>query len=378
MKYIEMMNYSYYNGICSDMEQGMFTNRGFDPEVRTDLVLYHENCADGSCSAGLHAAMKKAAAARKDTSSNTLYCSVRYGDEIETVKLISRTMSEYGIKKISELWVLDFHFEPGLMRDIYFRCSCPEKIIYLDHHKTAREDLENFRDWVSVKCPEHAIEAVFGSSSQAGAGMTYDYIVGRYGSEELAFGDANKKGYCHIKELVGTCVDYDLWTHKDPDTMAIITGIMSEPLPVREWADILLDYRPAKDVWLYRGLGIIGQQKSFAQSLISSDNIAELEYTGQKVAVLNIPHQWVNIVSDELLKNSDYAAVLSYSVAGRNEYVNVSMRAGRDRGIDCGEFMKEHFNGGGHLFAAGGRCSGILEFLEKTGPLKEKLSCEIE
>ena len=56
-----MMNYSYYNGICSDMEHGMFTNRGFDPEVRTDLVLYHENCADGSCSAGLHAAMKKAA-----------------------------------------------------------------------------------------------------------------------------------------------------------------------------------------------------------------------------------------------------------------------------------------------------------------------------
>lgn len=172
MKYIEMINYSYYNGICSDMERGLFTNRGFDPEAKTDLVLYHENCADGSCSAGLHAAMKKAAAARKDTSSNTLYCSVRYGDEIETVKLISRTISEYGIKKISELWVLDFHFKPELMRDIYFRCSCPEKIIYLDHHKTAREDLENFKDWVSVKCPEHAIEAVFGNSSQAGAGMT--------------------------------------------------------------------------------------------------------------------------------------------------------------------------------------------------------------
>lgn len=373
-----MMNYSYYNGICSDMEQGMFTNRGFDPEVRTDLVLYHENCADGSCSAGLHAAMKKAAAARKDTSSNTLYCSVRYGGEIETVKLISRTMSEYGIKKISELWVLDFHFKPEIMRDIYFRCGSPIKTVCLDHHKTAREDLENFREWVSVKYSGHSIDSVFGGPTQAGAGMTYDYIVGRYGTEELAFGTVGKNGYCHIKELVDTCVDYDLWTHKDPDTMAIITGIMSEPLPVREWADMLLDYRPAKDVWLYRGLGIIGQQKSFAQSLISSDNIAELEYTGQKVAVLNIPHQWVNIVSDELLKNSDYAAVLSYSVAGRNEYVNVSMRAGRDRGIDCGEFMKEHFNGGGHLFAAGGRCSGILEFLEKTGPLKEKLSCEIE
>ena len=92
--------------------------------------------------------------------------------------------------------------------------------------------------------------------------------------------------------------------------------------------------------------------------------------------MLNIPHQWVNIVSHELLERSDFDAVLSYSVAGRDEYVNVSMRAGKNRGLDCGEFMKKWFSGGGHAAAAGGRCAGIAEYLRQIENIKDLVRSE--
>lgn len=350
----------------------------FDPETKTELVFYHKNCADGSCSAGLHAAMKRARHAEQALSgcgvpTSTIYCPVKYGNETETVNIVKDRMSEYGIKEISELWILDFHFEFELLKDIFRQLGCPNKVVYFDHHKTAKEDLEKFRKWIVLNYYLTHIDAGFGGSAEAGAGMTYDYIVNRlnHGSEESAFAAGNNSGYKHIKELVDTCVDYDLWTHSNPDTMGIITGIMAVPLPVSKWADMLLNYSAVRDGFLNRGLGIIDQQKYIAQLLAESGQFPELEYGGCRIAMLNIPHQWVNIVSHELLERSDFDAVLSYSVAGRDEYVNVSMRTGKDRRLDCGGFMQEWFSGGGHPAAAGGRCAGIAEYFRQIENIKD-------
>lgn len=355
----------------------------FDPEAKTELVFYHKDCADGSCSAGLHAAMKRARNAgqadyAQNIAANTIYCPVKYGSETEAADIIKEVMSEYGIREISELWILDFHFESELLKDIFCRLGCPNKVVYFDHHKTAREDLEKFRQWVVLNyCLTH-IDAGFGGSSEAGAGMTYDYIVNRlnYGSEKDAFAVGGSSGYKHIKELVDTCVDYDLWIHNDPDTMGIVTGIMAAPRSVSKWADTLLDYSAVRNSFLNRGLGIIDQQKYTALSLAESGQFPELEYGGCRVAMLNIPHQWVNIVSHELLERSDFDAVLSYSIAGRDEYVNVSMRAGKDRRVDCGEFVKEWFSGGGHQAAAGGRCGSAAEYFRQIENIRDHVRAE--
>lgn len=93
----------------------------FDPETKTELVFYHKNCADGSCSAGLHAAMKRARHAEQALSgcgvpTSTIYCPVKYGNETEAANTVKKAMSEHGIREISELWILDFHFKFECMR----------------------------------------------------------------------------------------------------------------------------------------------------------------------------------------------------------------------------------------------------------------------
>ena len=353
-------------------------NSVFDPKSKTELVFYHKNCADGSCSAGLHAAMKRARYAKQALAGycvpvNTIYSPVKYGSETEAVNAVQETISEYGIREISELWILDFHFEFELLKDIFRQLGCPNKVVYFDHHKTAKEDLEKFRKWIVLNYYLTHIDAGFGDCAEAGAGMTYDYIVNRlnYGSEEAAFAIGGSRGYRHTKELVDTCVDYDLWTHNDPDTMGIVTGIMAAPRSVSEWADMLLNYYAVRDGFLNRGLGIIDQQKYTAQQLAENGQFPEFEYGGCRIAILNIPHQWVNIVSHELLERSDCDAVLSYSVTGINEHVNVSMRAGKDQKLDCGQFMQQWFNGGGHAAAAGGRCAGVAAYFGQIENIKD-------
>ncbi len=241
----------YFSHACKERKKDMHMkyaelisgNDGFDSKAKTELVFYHGNCADGSCSAGLHAAMKKARYAEQALSgcgvpTSTIYCPVKYGGETEAANIVKEAISEHGIREISELWILDFHFEFELLKDIFRQLGCPNKVVYFDHYKTAKEDLEKFRKWIVLNYYLTHIDAGFGGSSEAGAGMTYDYIVNRlnHGSEESAFAAGNDSGYKHIKELVDTCVDYDLWTYNNPDTMGIVTGIMAAPRSVSEWA----------------------------------------------------------------------------------------------------------------------------------------------
>ena len=137
----------------------LVSNGTFDPEAKTELVFYHENCADGSCSAGLHAAMKKARYAEQALSgrgvpTSTIYCPVKYGNETEAANTVKKAISEYGIREISELWILDFHFESELLKDIFRQLGCPNKVVYFDHHKTAKEELE--------LCAAHSREFILG------------------------------------------------------------------------------------------------------------------------------------------------------------------------------------------------------------------------
>lgn len=355
-------------------------------------VFYHKNCADGSCSAALIGILKRF----ERENSTTVYIPTAYGKEKDTVNDFHKMTIDTELSNFDELYVVDFSFEPEIMKDIYEKAGCPELVVYLDHHKSAEQHLSSFKTWLETEYPDthHIIRYAKESAKKSGATLTESYIRERRVLTELggpkwgeAYTTACPKWYSgstspllaiamsdnlntNISEIVNTCTDYDLWIHANPDTMPIITGLIIDPLKVSDWLDIINDYQNVKDKYLERGYGVLLQQRIYAKNLLNKLSI--VHYNDKKLAFLNIPAQWTNIVSDEINKSGLVEGVVTYSIDGYGGKVYISARSGNsENALDCAEFMSKYFDGGGHTHAAGGQSKSIQDFMALIGNINE-------
>ena len=101
-------------------------------------VLYHANCDDGFGAAW---------AARKKLGDAAVYVPVKYGDPLPPTVTGER------------VYVVDFSYPRDVLETLADRC----KVVVLDHHKTAQEDLAD------LPFAEFDME-------RSGAGMTWDYF----------------------------------------------------------------------------------------------------------------------------------------------------------------------------------------------------------
>lgn len=187
-------------------------------------VLYHQNCPDG-CGAALAAYLK-------------------FGEEAEYIP-VQYGQASPSIEDGADVFIVDFSYPKAAMEDIE-RKNC--KLVILDHHATAKTDLEGYLP--------HVGECRF-DMNKSGAVLAWEYF------------HPDKP----IPKFILYLQDRDLWQWKLPQSREISAAIGSYPFNFRIWA-----------AWLY--------DDQLTEHLAEEGKTC-LRLKNQQVEIMAKNHQWV-------------------------------------------------------------------------------------
>lgn len=258
-------------------------------------IFYHSKCYDGFGSA--YAAWKK-------FGDNAKYQAVSYG--------YSPPSKPSG----DTLYIVDFSYSMDVLHDLHERF---EKIVIIDHHKTAKESLEgnmNAHSWLEINF----------DMERSGALMTWEYFHGSGTAPML------------IKHIS----DRDLWHFKLDGTDKIHKALVSYPMNFKLWDTLDVEKLKLEGVTCER------LYNQLVDSITKSCWMKMID--GIKVPVVNTSIAWseVGIKLLDLNPNAPFAA--SFTVF--NDQVMWSLRSPPGGDFDVSAIAKK-FGGGGHKNAAG-------------------------
>jgi oligoribonuclease NrnB/cAMP/cGMP phosphodiesterase (DHH superfamily) len=258
-------------------------------------VLYHANCTDGAGSA--------------------LAAYIAMGDRAEYIPV------QYGYKPpeitaADAVYMVDFSYP---QETLFEMARTGAQIMILDHHKTAKDDLE------SIDHPN--IEVQF-DMSRSGAVMTWEYF------------HPDRP----VPALLAHIQDRDLWQFKLPGSKEVHRGLGMYP-DWHDWAQFL--FNPER--LIQDGAAIIKFLDRQIDVIISHEP-REWEITGDVVPVYNLPGF---LISDALHAALDKYPECPYAVGyiDLHDRVVYSLRA-RNGGFDTTTISRLH-GGGGHAPASG-------------------------
>ena len=271
------------------------------------LVIYHGNCADGFTSAWI---------AKKFFHDSFItdgidYMPGVYGEPPPDV-------SQYGA-----VYILDFSYK----RPVFVEWA--EKYDYvdfcvIDHHKTAKEDLVDLPENVSV---------VF-SMDESGASLTWNYFFPN----------------TPLPDIVELVKDRDLWKFNDPRTRPFAAGLFSRAYTFENWDEA------ANNVLLVVDEGKVIERKHFKDiEELMPKTCTQLLVGGYHVAGYNVPHTLSSDVANIAAKSPDNPFGCCYWIDG--DSVVFSLRS-NDSKPDVSTIAKL-YGGGGHRNAAGFKVSLI-------------------
>ena len=313
------------------------------------LVIYHANCADG---------FGAAFAAWLALGGEAEYRPMRYGDAAEEFHATDR-----------EVFILDFSF-PREVMDYFF--SVAERVVWLDHHKTA------FEMWCGGMNSPAVKDGKFG---------VIGYDVERI-TKVIAL-DNNKSGamlaweYFHpdteIPMLIKHIDDYDRWQFKLAGTKEFNKALWSyAPWSFEQWRDwvfqldhnldgpYLSDHITAP--FIKEGAAILRAHDQNVQSVVKGaarkvsvcmaygpcgggGESGPVEYDGQFADGLaaNCPPHLTSDVGHELAVQSGTFG-LCWTLNQTKPVANCSLRSNGDYDVSA---IAKAFGGGGHKNAAG-------------------------
>jgi oligoribonuclease NrnB/cAMP/cGMP phosphodiesterase (DHH superfamily) len=254
------------------------------------LIVYHGNCLDGS-SAALCAFMKFGNQAE--------YCPAIYG-----AKFTPET-------KNREVYFLDFSLPRADMEKLEAK-----RLVILDHHKTAKENLERF-----------SFEGVI-DMSKSGAMLAYEYFAP----------DLNV-------ETIKRVQDRDLWKFEYIETEAVNAHLFTLPFFTKDTVNDWIDAFKSSLVDLcISGAGAVRARKAIVREAMKRKRRTILDT--HTIWIVNATDCFSEI-AHELCKENSFGATYYINHSGKYVY---SLRSIGD--FDVAEIAKK-FGGGGHKNAAG-------------------------
>jgi uncharacterized protein len=308
------------------------------------IVVYHDNCADG---------FGAAFAAWMKLEDNAEYIACNYGAKQEQ---FIQEMAAKGWQPVT-LYIVDFAFKLHQLNEL---AKCFEKIVVLDHHKTARDDLQELyatddafpenKKWIRHTDLVDNIEVIF-DMSRSGAQIAWDYFHTYYKSD----------GRPELIDFIGM---RDLWKHKgtphEEDAEAVHLALTSAPFNCRDWFRYV---NPSGFVLLLnKGHAIRNFFQQRVEEICKPEKILKTTYASYNLKVINAPYYFASEVGDFLREDGWITLVWSYDTRD----VVVSLRSAAN--VDCSQFAKL-FGGGGHAQAAGFKlpwCTFVELFLTKA------------
>lgn len=282
------------------------------------IVLYHGNCADGFVAAW---AVWKVLGGKRES-----YVPIQYGDVLKYVDIEPEMV---------QLVIVDFSFKRNeieqLLKDGFH-------IIILDHHQTAKNELEG--NWQY----EYKNLYIEFDMQRSGAGMAWDFYH-REAARPLA---------------VQLVEDRDLWRFAIDGSKEFHTALTT----------LLPDFNPTSFMLfdnlleIHKEAGLIEFGRHFLQyhmarvvEIAESEAVIVKDAEGNKVFLLNAPYFITSDIGNYLCSVNlvggpvDYACVYRIKIhADLTAAVSLSFRS---IGFDTTK-IAEKFHGGGHVKSSGG------------------------
>ena len=316
-------------------------------ENKDYVVLYHSFCHDGFTAAWIASRFL----GHDSTTIIPMRYNVDYSQEEEFLE---------GLRGRA-VYIVDFSLEPtkGLMSVL----AAASSVVMLDHHKSAMEKLEA----VDAFCANRISSDEFIARCQSEYGMSIH--------ETLEFGmlldkldirmDKNQSGaglaWDHFYEtrppkLVEHVEDRDLWRFYDANTRAFMMNLMSYPMRLEVYDEL---FEKTKGIPGYRDFLADGraQLRLFDQYIdqLKGDYLKLIELDGHSGLVVSASPMFTSELGNALVDKVDFALIWGFS--NRNNDVVVGLRSRADGDCDVSKIANNHFNGGGHYAASGGRTS---------------------
>lgn len=276
-------------------------------------VWFHGSCADGFGAAW-------AASKSLGRGDDVVYVAVSYKSKVP----------EYAPG--DEIYILDFSFPRETLLQIEEKLGSAGKLLVLDHHKTAQEDLKG-------------LDFCIFDMHRSGAGMAWDYF----------FTDLRPV-------FINLIEDRDLWNFRFPATKVFQCFLMGQPFDFEVWDKIAETMETNPDSLLVQGQAILDFKETEVERMCTKAWVTEID--GAVAAVVNATGYWSDIGHALLEKYPE--AVLSasfgvmptgailWSLRGRKNEPDGSL------GHDVSAIAKK-FGGGGHRSAAGMRTKTLEE-----------------
>ena len=270
-----------------------------------NLVVHHKKCLDG---------LGAAWCLFRSGEDNMEFLPALYGDKPPEVD------------GDTNVYIVDFSYSP---EDTKLICDKANKVVLLDHHKTALDRIlpvaDQFRNFDASFCTTH----------KSGAGIAFDYVDDKFGLvADLPF---------HLPWQLAAIQDRDLWKFELPDTREITAFMRIEPMDIFQF-DYMMEAFSKEDA-VRDGSLALKIQKTHVENCIKS-TMREVGFLGYKAAMVNANGQFASDIGDRL--SGEYQVVLIYfDTADERKF---SLRSRGD--IDVSE-MARQYGGGGHKNASG-------------------------
>lgn len=288
-----------------------------------DICIFHDNCDDGFASAWI--------VNQKWNDVDFRPCN--YGQPAPADDIDGK-----------HVLVADFSFPPLIVEQLAERAT---SLLILDHHKTAKADLEGL----------HAVvRPTWENVSRCFARMT-----GTWREKVLAEFDMDRSGarmtwdFCFPGEtppsLVLAVEDRDLWKFERPDTKQVSMYLRSLPRDFSDWSAAASLYSDDPERFLSTADAIKRFYDLRVKEMAESATVRRFaDHDGVPVAY--VPYAFISDVCHDLLAMHPDAP-FAVAVVEANGGTTCSMRSADGR-LDVSEIAKKH-GGGGHRNAAGFR-----------------------
>jgi oligoribonuclease NrnB/cAMP/cGMP phosphodiesterase (DHH superfamily) len=279
--------------------QLLFAPSRNDPQP---LVIYHgPSCPDGFASA---------LAAWLFFDGHAQFLGLDHGDV--------RSLADLPDVTGRAVYILDFSFSSEIMREID---ALAVKLVLLDHHKSAAEQLTGF----SCRCG-----VVHFDMSKSGSRLAWEFF------------QPDKP----LPDLFRFIEDRDIWLWRYPQSAGFLAALDMEPFDFAHWAAIAA-FEPAPlELFMARGKAMDDKFNKLAADIAKAAQ--PVIFNGQHGLMVNAPGVFHSVVGDLLSKQSGTFALMWCATQG--QMIKAGLRS--QRTFDCIDLARS-MGGGGHPQACG-------------------------
>ncbi|NDV52852.1 hypothetical protein [Salipiger sp. PrR003] len=238
--------------------------------------------------------------------------------------------------------MVDFSYKSDTLLKLNDSCRT---MLVLDHHKSAEAELEGT---ITMQSDRSALE-----SWSEGVRDNHVYVnpIGIFDMErsgarlawDVLFPDDR------TPLLVQYVEDRDLWRNKMPNTKAINKYIMSQPMTLESYSEVMLTLEADTARAISEGEAILRQFEIEMDATVE-EAARRMTLFGYEVPVVNAPHFMASDIARKLFDGKAPFVAIYYDLEGGRKF---SLRAPKDSDVDVSKLACTFETGGGHAQAAG-------------------------